>query len=419
MVFADKTNNTYELTRDKYNKLLHDNITKSYQKAEPAVKKSIDQEAKRLAKSINLENKMECYADRQAYINLKDHKDNFIDKLPCRLINPAKSEVGIVSKKYLENINSNVLKLTGVKQWHNSQTVIEWFKAIPNKSKARFIKFDIAEFYPSINQSLLESALNFALTKTTISDEAIEAIKLARKSLLFNQDDIWIKKGNNPLFDVTMGSYDGAEICELVGLYLLNKLTTIVEKGQIGLYRDDGLLVVHNANGPKLDRLRKDIIKVFKDEQLNITIDTNLKLTDFLDVTFDLETGKYYPYRKRNNTTEYININSNHPTNITKQLPSMINKRISELSFDEHEFNKVKHIYEKSLADSGFDYKLKYEENSNPKSERRRLRNVIWFNPPFNSNVKSNIGKIFLNLIKKHFPTTNIYSISMLYIVNK
>ena len=79
----------------------------------------------------------------------------------------------------------------------------------------------------------------------------------------------------------------------------------------------------------------------------------------------------------------------------------MINKRISELSFDEHEFNKVKHIYEKSLADSGFDYKLKYEENSNPKSERRRLRNVIWFNPPFNSNVKSNIGKIFLNLIKK------------------
>ena len=140
----------------------------------------------------------------------KDHKDNFIDKLPCRLINPAKSEVGIVSKKYLENINSNVLKLTGVKQWRNSQTVIEWFKAIPNKSKARFIKFDIAEFYPSINQSLLEAALNFALTKTTISDEAIEAIKLARKSLLFNQDDIWIKKGDNPLFGVTMGSYDGA-----------------------------------------------------------------------------------------------------------------------------------------------------------------------------------------------------------------
>ena len=32
---------------------------------------------------------------------------------------------------------------------------------------------------------------------------------------------VWIKKGDNPYFDVTMGSYDGAEICELVGLYLL------------------------------------------------------------------------------------------------------------------------------------------------------------------------------------------------------
>ena len=308
---------------------------------------------------------------------------------------------------YLENINLNILSSTGVKQWRNSQTVIEWFKNIPNKRKARFIKFDIAEFYPSINEPLLESALNFAQTKFPISDDKIQAIKLARKSLLFNQGNIWTKKGNNPLFDVTMGSYDGAEICELVGLYLLNKLTTIVEKDQIGLYRDDGLLVVHNSNGPKLDRLRKNIIKLFKDESLNITIDTNLKVTDFLDVTLDLETGKHYPYRKPNDNTVYINTNSNHPPSIKKQLPNMINKRITELCIDEHEFNKVKTIYEKSLADSGFDYKLKYEGNIKHQNGRRRLRNVIWFNPPFNSNVKSNIGKTFLKLIKKHFPTTN------------
>ena len=94
-------------------------------------------------------------------------------------------------------------------------------------------------------------------------------------------------------------------------------------------------------------------------------------------------------------------------------LFSLLELRIARtpIRYDEHEFNKVKRIYDKSLADSGFDYKLKYEENSNPKSERRRLRNDIWFNPPFNSNVKSNIGKIFLNLIKKHFPTTNKLSI--------
>ena len=409
LVFADKTNNTYELTREKYSQLLHNNITKSYQKAEPNMKNSIDREAKHLAKRINLEDRMESYAERPAYITLKDHKDNFNNKLPCRLINPAKPEIGIVSKKYLEKINSEVLERTGVMQWRNTRTVIEWFKSIPNKTKARFIKFDIAEFYPSINEPLLEDALNFAKSMTEISDEAKNAIKLSRKSLLFSQDGTWVKKGDNPLFDVTMGSYDVAEICELVGTYMLNKLTSIVPKEDIGLYRDDGIMVVHEANGPKLDRLRKDIVKIFKDKQLNITIDTNLKITEFLDVTLDLDTGKYYPYKKPNDTTRYINSKSNHPPSITKQLPIMVNKRISELSCDEQEFNKVKKTYEKSLTDSGFDYKMQYcgDENSNSENKRHRLRNVIWFNPPFNSSVKSNVGKIFLNLVKKHFPPSS------------
>ena len=63
------------------------------------------------------------------------------------------------------------------------------------------------------------------------------------------------------MFDVTMGCYDGAEVCELVGLYLLDKLSSLLEKSQIGLYREVGLSVIHNPNGPKLDKLRKEIIK--------------------------------------------------------------------------------------------------------------------------------------------------------------
>ena len=98
------------------------------------------------------------------------------------------------------------------------------------------------------------------------------------------------------MFDVTMGSFDGAEICELVGLYLLDKLSTLLKKECVGLYRDDGLAVVKNANGPLLDRPRKDIVTVFKNEGLSITIDTNLIKTDFLDVTFDLANNKFSPY---------------------------------------------------------------------------------------------------------------------------
>ena len=46
-------------------------------------------------------------------------------------------------------------------------------------------------------------------------------------------------ENNSNLFDVTMGSYDGAEICELVGLFILNHLgKTFGKLENIGLYRD-------------------------------------------------------------------------------------------------------------------------------------------------------------------------------------
>ena len=93
-----------------------------------------------------------------------------------------------------------------------------------------------------------------------------------------------------------MGSYDGAEICELVGLYLLNQLSTVIDKSSVGLYRDDGLAAINNANGPELDRIRKDIIPLFKEEGLSITIEINLFETDFLDDIFNLATKKYFPF---------------------------------------------------------------------------------------------------------------------------
>ena len=63
-----------------------------------------------------------------------------------------------------------------------------------------------------------------------------------------------------PLFDVNMENYDGAEICELVGLYLLSKLAPLVGTKNIELYRDDGLTVIQQVNGTKLDRVRKILL---------------------------------------------------------------------------------------------------------------------------------------------------------------
>jgi len=146
----------------------------------------------------------------------------------------------------------------------------------------------------------------------------------SRKSLLFDNGTTWIKK-NNSTFDVTMGSYDGAEVCELVGLFILDDICNTYGKHNIGLYRDDGLAIFKNTPGPQAERIRKDIIRRFKAHGLNITIQTNLKIVNYLDVTFNLTNSTYYPYRKPNNEPQYINIKSNHPPNIIKQLPTSIN----------------------------------------------------------------------------------------------
>ena len=69
-------------------------------------------------------------------------------------------------------------------------------------------------------------------------------------------------------------------------------------KENVELYRDDGLAAVNSCSGPVLDRTRKNTIALFKKEGLNITIETNLAETKFLDVTFNLVTEKYLPYCK-------------------------------------------------------------------------------------------------------------------------
>ena len=135
-----------------------------------------------------------------------------------------------------------------------------------------------------------------------------------------------------------MGIFDGAEIRELVGLYLLDKLSSLIGRENVGLYRYDGLAAINSSSGPVLDKMGKNIIALFKNEGISTTIETNLFETDFLDVTFNLATGKFFPFRKPNNQPLYINAKSNHPPIILKDLPNMIKKRLSDLSCNEEEY---------------------------------------------------------------------------------
>ena len=143
-----------------------------------------------------------------------------------------------------------------------------------------------------------------------------------------------------------------------------------------------------------LDKVRKVIISIFKNEGLSITIETNLGHRDFLDVTLNLLTGKYFPFRKIDNKPLYINAKSNHPFTIIKELPKLINKRLLDLSCNQEEFNKVKPLYEEALSESNYKASLEFEKPQY-NTKRNRLRKVMWFDSPFSQNVKPTLGKSF------------------------
>ena len=112
-------------------------------------------------------------------------------------------------------------------------------------------------------------------------------ISKQRKLLRKLHDGIsWVKRSGNKDFDVPMVSYDSAEVCELVGAFLLNNLSHAIDKTSVGLYRDDGLGVFKSHSGPESERKRKEIIKTFNAYKLSITIETSIRFATFLDTTF-------------------------------------------------------------------------------------------------------------------------------------
>ena len=197
------------------------------------------------------------------------------------------------------------------------------------------MQYDIEEFYPSFSEDLLKKAIHYARTFVDASSDKKETIMHCRKSLLFNNSDIWIEKEGNKDFYVTMGSFDSAEICDLLGLYILYILSTKYGRNLTGIYRDDGLACFKNVSDSQVDRIRKDFINIFRKEfQLSIVCETNFKIVNFLDVTLDITTGKYKPYNKPGNIPLYIKIESSHPPNIIKNLPKSISRHINKLSSD-------------------------------------------------------------------------------------
>ena len=403
IVPADKTSNFYEVTPEKYETMVQNNTTALYKKAEIDMATNINKEAKILATKLEVADRVEVMSETEAFVTIKDHKPNFLTDTKCRLINPAKPQLGKVSSKLLQNINNAVRKATSLKQWRSTKDAITWFDNIDEKSRKEFIQMDIVDFYPSIKKELLEKAIKFARKFCFIEKVTEEVILNSRKTLLFNRGEQWVKK--EELFDVSMGAYDGAEVAELVGLLILSNLKEVAPNVDFGLYRDDGLGESEPMTGPTRDRTRKKIVKNMKELGLEITIDFGLRQVDFLDVNFDLSNSVYKPYRKPNDNPCYVHVQSNHPHNTIKQLPKMVNQRLCSLSSNKKAFVEAAPTYQAALEKSGYKHRLRFTPET-PK-QRQRKRKITWFNPPFNAACTINIGKEFLKLIDRHFPPEN------------
>ena len=214
------------------------------------------------------------------------------------VLNPCRGAVvGLISKHIIKKIIRKIQEKQRHNLWVNSEDTIEWFKKIKNKTNSTFIQFDIVDFYPSITEDILKKSIHHAKTYTNITDEEIEIITTCRKSILYSNNHAWIKNSQNN-FDVPMGAYDSAQIADLVDIYIIDTLGTIIDKEQIGIYKDDGLIHITNSNGPKTSKVQKQIIKKFKEIGFKIEIQANLKITNYLDITLNLNNNTYKPYSK-------------------------------------------------------------------------------------------------------------------------
>ena len=125
---------------------------------------------------------------KECFITLKDHKPNFENNATTRLINPAKNEIGRISKMILENINKELRYKLQLEQWNKATAMINWFKKTENKNKYKIMIFDIKNFYTSISKYLLDYSINFARPHVQIKREDFNIIQQARKSLFSNKE---------------------------------------------------------------------------------------------------------------------------------------------------------------------------------------------------------------------------------------
>ena len=138
------------------------------------------------------------------------------------------------------------------------------------------------------------------------------------------------------------------------------------------------MAIFKNISGPQSEKIKKTFQKMFKNKGLDIIINCNMKIVNYLDVTLNLNDGSYRPYKKPNEETNYIHVNSDHPQSISKQLPMSIEKWLSSLSSSKDVFEEAAPYYEQHISNCRYKEKLNYQDPTSPNliTKRKRQRNI-------------------------------------------
>ena len=75
-----------------------------------------------------------------------------------------------------------------------------------------------------------------------------------------------------------MGSFHGAKVCDLVGLYIPNKLRNVFSN--LGVFRDVGLDVFGIAKHVVYERTRKGVFGIVSITDFKITLDLSNRVTN-------------------------------------------------------------------------------------------------------------------------------------------
>ena len=120
-VKSDKSGNLYEIEKGKYKQMMFKEVVKNYKKAPPDLEKELNCEAKMLAHRLGIVDRVEKYNTKNCFITIKDHKSDFKTNPECRLINPAKTQIGRVSKIIVQEICDSVMLALNINQWRSTK----------------------------------------------------------------------------------------------------------------------------------------------------------------------------------------------------------------------------------------------------------------------------------------------------------